>query len=793
MYYSGKEKILYVRVEEAVSLAYARYVAPDPKEAPSFGITLATGTDEGILRSLAKGKEPTVPFGRLATRDVAFGELSLRLVGVLEAEDDVLSLRLRTEDDPKELSDAARRYVRGVAFVLCYLFGNESPSFCAYVSSSLHPEGVCIEETPSKRDVERFLKRLCDALRDDVCREVERVVLRLPSFLSVPFPYGEARTGQSDMMQAVYAAAKHGETLFAMAPTGTGKTMAALFPAIRALGARYVEKVFYLTPKTTSARAALDAVTLLNKRGARVRAVHLAAKESLCPTRRETGSCAACTKSCARGRESEATEALLAENKVAVGRSDVERVAAAYSVCPHELALSYSTYADVVVCDYNYLFDPRVRLSRYFDRAGEYLFLIDEAHNLPDRAREMYSATLDTELFSSLCSLLEGVSTRLAEVARRLRLAHEKTVDTILRDELRTDERGETVGFSTVYEPPLSLLNLLGEGVDILKKGVRPLYAEDEESKRALLDAVHGLKDALDRAEAFDEHFVAYAERVGEKRRLKLFAVDPSSLIGESLDKGRAAVFFSATLAPLDYYRSVIAGRRVAHTIDLPSPFDVGALALGVIDSVSVRASQREETLAEIARIIISAMRARRGNYMVFCPSFDYLERVAEAFHRLTPRTPYAVQRRGATLKEREAFLKSFSEENAGYFVGFCVTGGIYAEGVDLAGDRLIGAIVIGLGLPAVSAERELIASYYRDISEEGALYAYFYPALNRILQAAGRVIRTEEDRGVVVLIDDRLRDAECRKMFPDTWKHLKYLPDRTALGEYVARFWDKE
>jgi Rad3-related DNA helicase len=208
------------------------------------------------------------------------------------------------------------------------------------------------------------------------------------------------------------------------------------------------------------------------------------------------------------------------------------------------------------------------------------------------------------------------------------------------------------------------------------------------------------------------------------------------------------------------------------------------------MDKISVRAAAREETLSEIAKVIVTAMKPRKGNYMVFCPSYDYMEAVAKAFHTLTPKTPMAVQRKGMTTEEREAFLKNFTEEGKGYFVGFAVSGGIFSEGIDLAGRRLIGTVVVGVGLPGISAERELISSYYGDLYGEGKEYAYLYPGLNRILQAAGRVIRREEDRGIAVLIDDRLRDEACRRAFPSMWKGLKYVGDRPSLTALLTRFW---
>ena len=787
MYFKGKEKRLLLSVSEAVRIAGVRYGMSGDGEDAGFVLSPCATFDGGV---------PAAPSGAaLFFGEFPFDEFSLSLYGCAEAERDekgalrTLSLCVTVPTNPERLEKNVLARIRAEGFLLAFLAHSEGDIVIRFeLYSAVYDKRVTLTEQPKKSELSRFFERVLSAIREDASMEIDRVTRRLPTFSSVPFPYGEVREGQKDMMSAVRAAARHGETLFSVAPTGTGKTMAVLFPALRALGAREIEKVFYLTPKNTSALAALEAAELLSSRGAAVRAVKLGAKERLCSFHRENGGCRGCPKGCSKKRGFEAVQALLGENKAAIGEGDILRVAKEYGVCPHELSLDYSLYADIVVCDYNYVFDPRVRLSRYFEKGGEYLFLVDEAHNLPDRAREMYSASLSLSLFDELVALF-SFSARLKEIAERLRGAFVKTVDRILSDALSTDEKGTAVGFAYTSQLPTSFIALLRNGADIYLKEIRKMRDADEREKQ-IREHVYTLLDVCAKADRFDENFYTYAVREGENRTLRLFCANPSALLCEGLDKGRAAVFFSATLSPLDYYRSVLCGRRPTVKIEVPSPFDSGALCIGVVDSVSVRASMREDTLGEIAKLIVSAMRARRGNYMVFCPSFAYLERVAEAFHRLTPKTPIAVQKKNMTREEREAFLNSFSAENKGYFVGFCVTGGIYAEGVDLVGERLIGAIVIGMGLPQPSAEREVISAFYEDSTEEGKGYAYFYPALNRIMQAAGRVIRTENDRGVVVLIDDRLKDNKIRKMFPSSWLRLKYFSDRDALSEHIARFW---
>ncbi len=772
MKFDAKEKILRLSAEELV-LSASLHLGHDgveafPEELPTKG--------EAI--------EATAAFAVPAYA----GHLSAR--AYLQEEDGrpVLSRSfLIPKNTASEARKEAMRLLRALGFVLCYAFAERGR--LGFSFRLLDEEGTeeMLCETPAPEALERFFAKLLTALVTDAAYEMERVTDRLPTFLSVPFPYKDAREGQKDMMSAVYAAVKQGEELFAVAPTGTGKTMAVLFPALRAMGNGHTKKLFYLTSKNTSARAACDAAELLYEKGMHLRALHLVAKERMCASRMERGECGACHRRAAAQKTlSSALRALLDRRLAVVDEKTLAETARAHDTCPYRLAVAYSKYADLVIGDYNYLFDPNATPRGLFPRDGECFFLVDEAHNLPDRAREIYSGTLDTAFFENALTLFSDDSERKS-VLLRLYRGFGKTVDHLLRDEVRVAEDGKSYGFARSANFPTAFHELLEAGVSLLNQRRIGMMEPFSKEKRGVLLTLSGF---LSRLDAYDSRFLTYAQRTDDERLLCFFCIDPSERLGERLSLGSGDVFFSATLSPLDYYRSLIAGDRRSVKIEVPSPFESGALCVGIMDKVSVRATAREDTLPEIARIIITAMKPRRGNYMVFCPSYDYMEDVARAFHTLTPKTPMAVQKRGMTTSEREAFLSNFKEEGEGYFVGFCVSGGIFSEGVDLVGRRLIGTVVVGVGLPGVSAERELIASYYGDLYGEGKEYAYLYPGLNRILQAAGRVIRREDDRGVAVLIDDRLRDEACRRVFPASWRSLKYAGDRAALTALITRFW---
>lgn len=770
MKYERKERLLLSSFEDAVAFALPRYAMKE--EAPPVRLG---GRDTS---------KETVSF------DIPLADVTCRIEGEAVVDEGVCLLSFSTTEDPREPSKDALGFVRGVAFLCLFALGARAHSFSVTLENPSLGLSETFAESPKKQDLSRFFEKIKACLLADPNGEIERLTRRYPTLLSVPFPYAEAREGQRDMMGAVYAAVKQGETLFATAPTGTGKTMAALFPALRALGAGHAEKLFYLTPKTTSAQAAVDACRLLYEKGADLRAVHLLAKERLCEGRRARGTCFGCERH--RGGKSKLKAAVRAlreaRSAVATGK-ELTETARRFDVCPHALAIAYASYADLVIGDYNYLFDFAIAPPSLFSGERKYAFLVDEAHNMPDRTREMYSGGFTDEDMASLVSLF-AESPRLTERTKAAQSLFLRTVDEMLASEMREDAEGTPVGFATQSRFPEEFERRLHALAEILLKETRQAASAEDALTRERREAVSGLAETLRRLGDYDSHFVTYALREGDRRALRFFCLDPSSLLSRALDKGSAAVFFSATLEPLDYYRSVLCGKRRTVKIEVPSPFDSGALCIGIMDKISVRAQAREDTLPEIARIIVTAMKPRRGNYMVFCPSYDYMERVAAAFHALTPKTPMAVQKRQMTLAERQAFLASFKSDPTGYFVGFCVSGGVFAEGIDLVGDRLIGTVVLGTGLPGVSAERELISSYYQDKYEEGKEYAYLYPGLNRVMQSAGRVIRTETDRGVAVLVDDRLRDPAYRKMFPQSWRHLKYAGDRPSLSALLTAFW---
>ena len=523
----------------------------------------------------------------------------------------------------------------------------------------------------------------------------------------------------------------------------------------------------------------------------------LSAKERACPEGLLCRSAkAVCRRSQAGGvREEEAAAYLLSLPTVPITYADILEAANRFAVCPYELSLRYSLFCDVIVGDYNYLFDTRVYLQRYFESAGDYCFLIDEAHDLFDRAREMYSARLDESMLRALadfCDAHEPLAA-LASLAKEALSLFDRRVEAALAGEQSyTDKDGVVHRFAVEKKMPDLLFaiasRLADEGLSLANPRLLPRAATV-----ALRELCYPLRDAALRATLYDRRFECFYTADGDARCVRLVCLDPSAEIDRRLSLGRAAILFSATLSPLPYYRTVLGGAREGVELSLASPFDEDRLAVAIMDKENTRYTAREESVRGVAEAIYGMVSARCGNYFVFCPSYAYLERVHAAFRAAHPEVATLMQTKNASLSARDAFLSRFVPEPSETLVGFCVTGGVYAEGIDLVGTRLIGAAVVGVSLPQPSPERDAMAAYFEDLYEAGREYAYTYPGMNRVLQAAGRVIRTESDRGVLLLIDDRFADPFYRKMLPSHWRGMRLVGDGRAARAFFSRFWEKQ
>ena len=774
------EILLTVREMLAFSLLHYVGVAPGEELLPAGRVGEATRARLGYPAE-----------GVTLSGEFRSGSHLFRIEGVADAvsgegRERTLTLLASVEADPERLPPEVVRAARAEGYLLASLAGGKTPPRLSI--TYLDPESGAtktVEERPSAAKISGFFERATAAVVLYAASEIARVTRRLPKMRRLRFPYKERRLGQEELVGRVFHAVSRGKRLFVSAPTGIGKTVSTLYPAVRAMGEGRCDKIFYLTAKATAARMAAETAALLGKDGA-LRTVLLASKERLCPQRgapcREGIPCERKRRGAAR--EDMAAAALLEMDRPLVGPEEIAEVAGRFGVCPHELSLRYSMTADLVICDYNYLFDPAVRLARYFVTGGRFSFLVDEAHNLADRVRETFTVSLSTGELEGIC-LPEpsGEDTPAAE-ARDARDALAAYLYSDLSP-TATEAGREEVRRHLPEGLMLRLSSLLTPLGALVRERSVP-----SELRRHIRKKYYDLKTILDVLSAYDEGFRLQLSRDAEGGvSFRTLCLDPAGVIDRALSDGRSAVLFSATLSPISYYRDILGGDATAEVLELPSPFERDNLAVAVLDKISTRYADREESLAEVAEAVAVTARARRGNYMVFCPSFAYLERLHTALSMVAPELSTVRQERTMTPADRAAFLSAF-EDPERPVVALCVLGGIWGEGVDLSGDRLIGAVIIGVGLGTPDPVREEMAAYFQEKSEKGREYAYLYPGMNRVLQAAGRVIRDERDVGTVVLIDDRFATPTYRPLLPPHWRSLTFVGNNRSLAEFLRRFW---
>lgn len=596
--------------------------------------------------------------------------------------------------------------------------------------------------------------------------------------LEFPFDY---REGQKELAADVYRTIYRRKNLFIQAPTGTGKTMSTIYPSVRAVGEGLAEKIFYLTAKSITATVALDAFRILGGKGYQAKTVLITAKEKMCVC--EEMDCNPQNCPYAEGhfdRVNDAVFELLQKEEIFTREIFLEQ-AHRHRVCPFELCLDTASWADNIICDYNYVFDPNVYLRRFFAEGTkeEYLFLVDEAHNLVERARSMYSAVLVKEDFLAVKKLVKPYSKKVAaelEKCNKILLAYKRECE-----DYQICENISNFAFA---------LMRFGAAADtFLQKST------EFPGKKEFLDLYLKVRHFLNMYERLDEHYVIYTQFLeNHSFMIKLFCVDPALNLQECLDKGRSTVFFSATLLPIQYYKKLLSTKEDNYAIYAKTAFSKEQSCLLIGDGVSSKYTRRNRMeFQNIAKYIQKIVSAKNGNYMVFFPSYRFLEQVYEEFFPMMgEQTDCIVQTTGMKEEEREEFLGEFEKERKHSLVGFCVMGGIFGEGIDLKEELLIGAIVVGTGLPQVGQEREILRQYFETHSGEGFDYAYRYPGMNKVLQAAGRVIRTKEDRGVIALLDERFLQWEYRRLFPREWEEYTVCSHEN-IGNVLENFWREQ
>ncbi len=594
--------------------------------------------------------------------------------------------------------------------------------------------------------------------------------------LPFPFPY---REGQKELVAGVYRTIRRGKILFIQAPTGTGKTISTVFPAVRGVGEGYGEKIFYLTAKTITRTVAWEAFELLRRKEYQGSVITITAKEKLCLCQEMECNPVSCPY--AKGHYDRVNDAVfdLVNREKEISGECLMAQAKAFRVCPFEMCLDTALWMDVIICDYNYVFDPNVYLKRFFAEGvkGDYIFLIDEAHNLVERGREMYSASLYKEAFLEIKKLIKEYS---GSVARSLEKCNKLLLE--MKRQCQGYQLLDTIG-GLIFQ----LLNLAAAMDEFLQKNM-----EFPEKKKAL-EFYLELRHFLNMYERLDENYVIYTRHQEDGRfLLKLFCVNPAVNLQSCLNKGRSAVFFSATLLPIQYYKKLLSTREDNYAVYAQTVFSREQSLILVASDVSSKYTRRnQQEFQRIAAYIREVVWARKGNYMVFFPSYKMLEQVLEACMEQEEGIEFQVQRPGMREEEREEFLQAFSQEREGSFVGLCVMGGIFSEGIDLKGERLVGAVIVGTGIPQISEEREILKQFYEEREGNGFDYAFRYPGMNKVMQSAGRVIRTAADHGVILLLDERFLQQEYQRLFPREWDGFQVCRRETVRG-LLRGFWDK-
>ena len=602
--------------------------------------------------------------------------------------------------------------------------------------------------------------------------------------LSFPFSY---REGQKELISQIYHTITNQERLFVEAPTGTGKTIATLYPSIKAMGEGKSRRIFYLTAKTITRTAACDCIELLSKDGLAVKSTVITAKEKICMCTENT-KCNPDDCPYADGHYDRVNDAVydLLTGENSYTRDVIMEYANKHMVCPFEFSLDLSLFSDIIICDYNYVFDPNVYLRRFFAEGirDDYIFLVDEAHNLVERAMGMFSADLSKEKILKIRSLIKPFDKALASALNK---CNKRMLE--LKNEY--DKCGVIEDISPLV---VALVTCKANFDRFLEESDG--FPDKEEALDFYFDLLHFLNMYENMT---DSDYLIY-DRINENGEymVKLLCTNPARSLKQSLDKGICTVFFSATLLPIQYFKDMLTGEN-DNAVYAKSVFDPKKRGLFIAKDVSSKYTRRTENeYYNIARYIDTAIRARHGNYIVFFPSYSFMESVLKQYEEYFEDGDILLLKQNPRMNEseREDFLKMFSDsltdKSFKSLLGLCVMGGIFSEGIDLKGDNLIGSIIVGPGLPMVSDEREILKTKYEEEGFNGYDYAYRYPGMNKVLQAAGRVIRTEEDRGVVLLLEERFNQTHYTKLFPREWSGYRQVSVSNVKSE-ILRFWEEQ
>ncbi|MCB9639929.1 MAG: ATP-dependent DNA helicase [Myxococcales bacterium] len=741
-----------------------------------------------LQSSRPEGYQPEVSLKTVVEHE---GTLALklrgRIDGLWEREDGSVQIE-EIKTVSASLPDAPRKQHWAQAQLYAWIYLLDHPldqiEICLTYMSRKTREVRHFIEMLSRTEIEAFAQDAISSYLSWLSRQVAWDAKRDASLRDAPFPYVGYRQGQREMAISSYRTITKRGRCFIEAPTGIGKTMATLFPALKALGEGHARKIFFLTAKTPGRRVAEQALADMREAGMHVRSLTLTAREKLCFGSEDGKPCDTETCPFALGYYDRLKGALEDVFDVEqLDREAIEKLARKHQVCPFEFSLDAALWSDVIICDYNYAFDPKAMLRRFFAEGGDdYVLLVDEAHNLPDRARGMFSAEIEKSPLWELKRALQKDVPVLSKLLHRLNkefVALGKLLESGEKEGSFEDDEEPDVTFryfASGTQEACLILSHLPQRIklllwEFLVQAEALLATPGEAEYRASLqEQVFVVRDFWRALSWQDESFRLLFVSQGRESRLWLYCLDPSGLLSEMTGRCAATLFFSATLSPPRYFCTLLGGEEGDPFLQLASPFPPEHLQVFVEPGIETTYRARANSYQDIAVAIQQMVAGFAGNYLVFFPSYRYLEEVLVLFLEADPACHVIFQKPGMTEEERDAFLAMYDREQEKPLVGFAVMGGIFGEGVDLVGEKLSGAIIVGVGLPQVGLERDLLREYYEQKEGSGFAYAYIYPGMGRVLQAAGRVIRSEQDKGALLLIDRRFQQRPYRDLFPRWW-----------------------
>lgn len=713
-------------------------------------------------------------------------EISGRIDGIFKYDDRVIieeikSTALALENINEDYNQLHIAQVKCYAYIYADQNGMENIDIQLTYINRENQESKSFNSRFSYEELSEFFFNIINKYLDWIGRVCDWTELRNSSIAKLDFPFESYRKGQRELAVGVYKTIKTGGKLFAQAPTGIGKTLATTYPSLKSLGEGQISKIFYLTAKTITRTVVENAFDNMRNNGLKLKTLTITAKEKICF---KEGKCKAEDCEYASNyfdRINDAVKDIFSLDNF--NYDSIQEYAKKHMVCPFEYSLELSLWADCIICDYNYVFDPRVYLKRFFQAGGkDFLFLVDEAHNLVDRGREMFSEELFKKDFLSMKKKTKEELPRVYEVTNKINSFF---------IELRKKCEENNENYLIQSDPLMELNSLIRKFIDKCDSYLEGKWKCDFHEE--LLDLYFQCVSFIRISDFYDERYVTYIEKYSNDIKVKQFCIDPSYLLGEGMKRGKSTILFSATLTPLDYFSYILGGEREDHKIRIPSPFPQWNLELLLADNISTRYKNRELSFEKVAKAIYSVVKPKKGNYIAYFPSYKYMYDVLEYFVNLDSGFDIIFQKPEMGEVEKSAFLGSFTLDRDNTLVGFAVMGGMFGEGIDLVGDRLSGAVIVGVGLPQVCLERDILRKYFQDKNDMGFEYAYIYPGMNKVLQAAGRVIRTENDKGVVLLIDERFSSYNYRELLPDEWSHIKRVRNSKAIEEYIEDFWNNK